>query len=234
MDEPQPLADDQEQQRLIARYGRRFSAGEVLFHDGTDADEAFLLQEGRVRLIKRVGGVERGLRVLRPGDLFGESALMQGASRNATAVAMDDVLALGFDKTTFQHVLFSRPEVGARLLQQLIRRLREAEDQIEIILLRDTQAKVVVALMNLAQQGARPHGVDGPIALSISPLELSTYVGLDVDTVRRNVRELRNGGYVKIEHERVQVLDLQALVELYGLLSIKDQIVGGDGRPRRG
>jgi CRP-like cAMP-binding protein len=174
--------------------------------------------------------VERGLRVCRPGEVFGEGALLEGTPRNTTAVAVDEGLALAFDAATFQDVLSSRPEVGSRLLKQLVRRLREAEDQIEIILLRDGQSKIVVALIKLAQRQRAPHGDAGPIALSVSPLELSTYVGLDVDTVKRNVRDLRSAGYVKIEDERVEVPDLDALVELYGLLSVKEQIVGGDAR----
>jgi CRP/FNR family cyclic AMP-dependent transcriptional regulator len=219
-----------DQARLLSRYGRRFAAGDVIFQDGEPANEAFLLQEGRVRLIKRVGAIERGLRVLRPGDLFGESALMQGAPRNSTAVALDDSAALALDHATFQQVLASNPTVGARVLQQLIRRLRDAEDQIEILMLRDTQSKVVVALSKLAQQAAgTPGRADTAVSLGISPMELSARVGLDVDTVKRNVQELRESGYVRIVDERVEISDPDALRELFGLLGVKEQIVGGEG-----
>ena len=224
-------AEGDAEQRLLARFGRRFSAGDVLFEDGGEANEAFLLQEGRIRLIKRVGSVERSLRVLRPGDLFGESALMQGAPRNSTAVALADGVALALDNATFQQVLATNPAVGGRVLQQLIRRLRDAEDQIEILMVRDSQSKVVVALLKLAQQaGGAVAPVGGAIDLNVSPMELSTRVGLDVDSVKRNVRELRDAGYLKIVDEKVQIPNLEALRELYGLLGIKDQIVGGDAR----
>ena len=116
------------------------------------------------------------------------------------------------------------------MLEQLARRLREAEDQIEIIMLRDPQAKIVVAITKLAQQAQAAHAPNGPLELLLSPMELSTYVGLDVDTVKRKVRELRHSGYIQIEQERVIVPDLGALVELFGLLSVKDRIVGVDHR----
>jgi CRP/FNR family transcriptional regulator, cyclic AMP receptor protein len=217
----------EEQQRLLTRFGRRFAAGDVIFEDGELAREAFLLQEGRVRLIKRVGAVERSLRVLRPGELFGESALMQGAPRNSTAVALEDGIALALDQATFQQVLSGNPAVGARVLQQLIRRLRDAEDQIEILMVRDSQSKIVVALLKLAQQAMGGRS-DGPVGLSVSPMELSARVGLDVDTVKRNVQELRDAGYVRIVDEKVEIMDPGSLRELYGLLGVKDQIVGGD------
>lgn len=220
------------QARLLSRYGRRFSAGAVLFRDGDPATEAFLLQDGRVRLLKQAGRMERSLRVVRPGDLFGESALLRGAAaRSSTAVALDDVVTLAFDHATFEQVLATSPEVAGRVLNQLIRRMRDAEDQIEILMLRDGQSKVVVALMKFAQQeqlASADSGreIPGQISLTLSPLELSAQVGLDVDTVKRIVAQLRETGHIRIQDERVEVPNLDSLRDLYSLLGIKDQLRG--------
>lgn len=221
------------QARLLSRYGRRFAAGTVLFRDGEPAVEAFLLQDGRVRLLKQAGRMERSLRVVRPGDLFGESALLRGATRSSTAVALDDGVALAFDHATFEQVLATSPEVASRVLSQLMRRLRDAEDQIEILMLRDGQSKVVVALMKFAQQEQLAAATDGQISLTLSPLELSAQVGLDVDTVKRIVAQLRETGHVRIQDERVEVPSLDSLRDLYSLLGIKDQLRGqAQGAPR--
>ncbi len=220
------------QARLLSRYGRRFSAGTVLFRDGEPATEAFLLQDGRVRLLKQAGRMERSLRVVRPGDLFGESALLRGAARSSTAVALDDVVTLAFDHATFEQVLATSPEVAGRVLNQLIRRMRDAEDQIEILMLRDGQSKVVVALMKFAQQEQMAAHADGSrdapgqISLTLSPLELSAQVGLDVDTVKRIVAQLRETGHIRIQDERVEVPNLDSLRDLYSLLGLKDQLRG--------
>ncbi len=214
-------------ERLLTRFGRQFTAGDVLFREGGDATEAFLLQDGRVRLIKRMGALERSLRVLRPGDLFGESALTSGTAYGSTAVALSAGTALALDQTTFQQVLSSSPQVAPRVVQQLARRLREAEDQIELLMLRDSRMKVVVALLKLAQQFA---GTADTTIFSISPLELSVRVGLDVETVKRNVQQLRDGDYVRIADERIEIPDIEALRELHGLLNVKDQVLGGAER----
>jgi CRP-like cAMP-binding protein len=216
------------QARLLSRYGRRFAAGTVLFRDGEPATEAFLLQDGRVRLLKQAGRMERSLRVVRPGDLFGESALIKGAARSSTAIALDDGVALAFDHATFEQVLATSPEVAGRVLNQLIRRMRDAEDQIEILMLRDGQSKVVVALMKFAQQEQLAGHAEpaGQISLTLSPLELSAQVGLDVDTVKRIVAQLREAGHIRIQDERVEVPNLDSLRDLYSLLGIKDQLRG--------
>lgn len=230
--DPDSDAASAEQRRLLSKFGRVFHAGDVLFNDGEPANEAFLLQEGQVRLLKRVGAMERSLRVLHPGDLFGESALMEGTPRNSTAVALCDGSALVLDQQLFQHVLKSNPAVGARVLRQLIRRLRDAEDQIEIMMVRDTQTKIAVALLKLGRQALasiRPE--DEGVALSVSPMDLSSRVGLDVDAVKRGVMQLRESGYVTIVDERLRIVDLEALESLVGLMAVKDEIVGG-GAPQ--
>jgi CRP-like cAMP-binding protein len=219
-----------ERERLLSRFGRTFVAGEVIFREGEGASEAFLLQEGRIRLIKRVRAVERSLMVLKPGDLFGESALIPGSPRTSTAIALSDGAALALDQSTFQTLLASHPAIAGRMVQQLVRRLRDAEDQIEIMMLRDAQSKIVSALIKAAQQAAATGAVraDGSTRVAISPLELSSRVGLDVDAVKRGVQRLREGQYVRVIDEQLEVLDLDALFRLYALLGVKDEIRGAE------
>jgi len=224
-----PASDD----RLLARYGRRFAPGTVVFREGDPSDVVFLLQNGRIRLFKQVGAIERSLRVVRPGDLFGELALLQGSQRQSTAVALDESLALAFDQATFHQVAQTNPDVGLRVIEQVVRRLRDAEDQIEILMVRDHQSKVVVALMKLAQRElANAEQPGAQVTLHISPLELSAQVGLDVEVVKRVVSQLRETGYVRIQDERVELSSLETLRELYSLLSIKDQLRGSPERDR--
>jgi CRP/FNR family transcriptional regulator, cyclic AMP receptor protein len=213
-----------ERERLLQRFGKRLTAGQVIYREGELGSEAYLLQEGRVRLIKRVRTAERSLMVLRPGDLFGESAFIAGALRSSTAIALSDGTALAFDNATFQNLLENNRPVAARVVQQLVRRLRDAEDQIEIMMLSDTQSKIVNALLKLAQQ--TPLDPRGAAFLQISPMELSTRVGLDVETVKRGVQKLRAGQYLRVIGERVEIPDVDALKRLFALLGLKDEIQG--------
>jgi CRP/FNR family cyclic AMP-dependent transcriptional regulator len=211
--------------RLIAKFGRTFHAGEALFREGEGAKEAFLLQEGRVRLLKRVRLVERSLMVVRPGELFGESALLEAPARNSTAVALTDGVALALERDTFRALLEHHPSIAMRVIDQLTVRVRDAEDQIEIMMLRDTQSKVVSALLKLSRDGA-PKAGEPQTALQVTPVELATRVGLDVDTVKRGVQRLREQGYVKITGEKVEIPDVAALRKLYTLLGTKEELRG--------
>ncbi|MBN2195816.1 MAG: Crp/Fnr family transcriptional regulator [Polyangiaceae bacterium] len=206
------------------RFGRRFGAGDLLFLEGDPATEAYLLQEGRVRLVKRVGAMERSLRVAKPGNLFGEAALGHGVVHNATAVAVEAGAALVLDQATLAEVLGSDPAIGARILRELARRLLEAEDQVEIHLVRDARSKVVLTLLKLVQRSLGVGVTMGSASLAVSPMELGARAGLDVDTVKRVVQELRDAGYVSVAEERLEVPDIDALRELVALLDLEDHI----------
>jgi CRP/FNR family transcriptional regulator, cyclic AMP receptor protein len=211
---------------LVASHGRPFAAGEVLFREGDPARDALLLQEGRVRLLKVVRSHERTLMMVRPGELFGEGALLPGSLRSSTAVALTDGVMLVLPPSTFLSMLQEEPEVTPRILGQLVRRLRDAEDQVEIMMLRDTQSKVVAALLKAAERASMSGHLraDGAIVVSLSPMELSTRVGLAVDAVKTCVQRLREGQYVRVVDEQLEVLDVDALRKLYGLLGVKDQL----------
>ncbi|APR75004.1 cAMP-binding protein [Minicystis rosea] len=205
---------------------RAFQPGEVIFRQGDPSAEAYLLEEGSVRLIKKVRGADRSLSIVKPGDLFGESALVAGAPRSSTAVAITAGLARAVAPTTLAALITRHPSAGVRMVEQLAARLYEAEDQIEIMMLSDTQSKVVSALVKLAEK-ARAEGPGA--AFAISPMELSARVGLDVDAVKRTVQQLREGQYIKVSEARLEIPDIDALRRLYALLGVKEDLRGEAG-----
>lgn len=212
--------DAQEQSRLLTRFGRRFAAGDTFFQEGMPAHEAFLVQEGRVRLLKRVSMTDRSLAVVKAGDIFGESALLEGSTYGSTAVAVTEGAVLALDRETFRSLFARHPLLAERAVDQLVRRLRDAEDQIEIMMLRGVQSKVTSALLKLAGRAA------GFAELAVSPVELSTRVGLDVEAVKRTVTRLRERQYIRISGERIEIPDVEALRKLSVLLGTQDELGG--------
>jgi CRP-like cAMP-binding protein len=168
--------------------------------------------------------------VLRGGDLFGEGALLDGATRQSTAIALSDGIVLHLDHKALRAIVEKFPVISERILTQLVKRLRDAEDQIEVLMLRDTQSKVVSALLKMARGragasaggGGGGEGRDDAAELTMSPVDLSSRVGLDVDTVKRAVQRLRDQQYVRIVGERVEIPDVDALRRLYALLGSKE------------
>ncbi len=218
--EPAPVAELELLAELAPRFGRPFSAGEVLYQEGERATEAFLLVSGRVRVVKRIRQTERSVSVARAGELLGETALVDASLRTHTAVAVADGAAIVFDRASFREVLLTHPALALRICEQMISRVRDTEDQLEVTMLRDTQCKIVQALLKLAR------GRDPVAVLELSPIELSARVGLDVDTVKRTVLRLREQQYLRIVGEKIEILDLDALTRLFTLLGSKEELRG--------
>ncbi len=213
-----------DRQRLFERFGRTFAGGATIYDEGEPARHCYLIQQGRVRLVKRIRGAERSLTVLKPGDLFGEDALLARASRSASAIALSEAHVLALDRETFGVLLSTNPEVASRLVEQLVVRLRNAEEQVENAMLRDHPSRVVNTLLRLAS--ALEPSAEGHV-IAVSPLELSSRVGLDVDAVKKAIQQLRDGGYLHIADERIVIPDLAAMKQLYQLLGMKEDVRGG-------
>jgi CRP-like cAMP-binding protein len=100
-------------------------------------------------------------------------------------------------------------------------------------MLHDSQVKVCAALLQLSQELQRGRtDLADSVVLSVSPMELSARVGLDVDTVKRNIQQLRTSGHLRIEGEQIQIPDVEGVRELRRLLEMKDEIAGANEAAR--
>ena len=109
--------------RILAGAGvpvRQFKAGDVIFSEGDDAKELFVIQNGRVelRLDNRV------LETLSDYNIFGEMALIDAAPRSATAVAVTDVKLVPVGEKQFLFLISHTPHFALNVLRVMARRLR--------------------------------------------------------------------------------------------------------------
>jgi len=202
------------------QYHKSFSAGAMLYYAGAPADALYLIREGQVRLLKRSRGLERSMGLFASGDLVGEEALIPGSHRTATAQAIEPVTALVVDSDTFRSLVRRRPEVGEGVMQQLVLRLRRAEEQIENFLLPDPTIRVLNTLLHAVETSPDGH-------LQLSPLELSTRTALDLDRVKAVVRQLQDRGYLVVGDQTITIGDASALRQLHDLLALKEDVRHG-------
>ena len=80
-------------------------AGEVVVREGESGDRYFVIETGRCEVERTVGGAHIKLAQLKPGDGFGEEALVSGAKRNATVTMLTDGALLELAKTDFDELL---------------------------------------------------------------------------------------------------------------------------------
>ena len=105
--------------------GRRFSQGETVTKEGTGGAAFFLIDSGEA--VVSVGASERAR--LRSGDYFGEIALIDEGARSATITAATDLSCYGLTYWEFRPLVQSNAAISWKLVQALVKRLRDAEQQ---------------------------------------------------------------------------------------------------------
>ena len=92
-----------------------------------------------MRISKQVPGIgEEALAVLRPGDFFGEMALIDDAPRSADSIANQETTLLGIERKEFESLLFLNKDLAYAVLwafsRTLCQRLREMNDRVQALL----------------------------------------------------------------------------------------------------
>jgi CRP-like cAMP-binding protein len=100
-----------------------FRPGEVIVAEGMRGGAFFAIVEGEARVTRG----KRTVTMLRPGDFFGELALLDGGERTASVVAATPMLCIRIFKRAFDRLIAGEPGVAARMLSVLAGRLRRAE-----------------------------------------------------------------------------------------------------------
>jgi CRP-like cAMP-binding protein len=114
--------------KSLAAVAVDFSAGEVIFREGELGTEMYIISDGKVEILNRMGEEERVLAVLEKGDFFGEMSVLEDLPRAATARALTDSRLLQINGSTFDQMLQSNPEIAVRMMRKLSRRLRETDE----------------------------------------------------------------------------------------------------------
>jgi len=98
----------------------RYHEGAKVVREGEDGDSLYVLVEGQADVVRGDQTVDR----LLPGDFFGEISLLDGGPRTATIVADTPITVLAIRRGPFNRMLTQEPEIAAKIMTALARRLR--------------------------------------------------------------------------------------------------------------
>lgn len=116
----------------MAEVLRHFKDGEVIVREGEPGYEMFLIISGEVKIVKEKEGVETVLAFLKPGEIFGEMAVVEeGKPRSATAKAHGETTVLAMDKNEFLNQIRQDPELALQILKSLCSRLRAVDELLQ-------------------------------------------------------------------------------------------------------
>ena len=199
-----------EMERIWAPLGegrqvKRYSPGQMIYLQGTEATEFYYLLEGTAQsYISSPEGAELVLTRHQAGDLMGEASFFDECPRVSSAVALTDCLAAPVDKAHLDRVFQAHPELAYPMLQYLARTVRLLSDHVDGISFRPADKRLASALLRHA-------GVDGLVRSTHE--ELGAAVGVSRVTVSRTLAKFAQRGWLVRSYGTVRLLDREALEE---------------------
>ena len=186
---------------------RHFDEDTTLYLEDSQADALFILHAGEVKVARTsVDGREQILRLLKPGDFDGDSALFMDESHTAEARAISPVSACVLYKKDFQNLLQQYPEIASALIAALADRIQQLETQTTLATTADVATRIARYLSDLVAK-------EGPtFVLPMKKKDLADFIGTTPETLSRKLTALADAGVIAQGRGRqITVLDPEAL-----------------------
>ncbi len=184
----------------------RAHKGQIVSAQGEASWDVYVVQEGRLNVVRYAAdGREVSLRMLRPGQLFGELGAIDDAVRSATVVAAAESRLLVIPQRAFRTALRNSPEASDWMLRRLTSQVRSLTDKVFELSALNVQARLHCELIRLARS---PDAAD-----SIAPThaELANRIGTHREAVTRELNALAARNVIRGGRRRLEFLDLNGL-----------------------
>lgn len=184
---------------------RRFRRGDIIFHEGDPAESLHLVDVGHVAVrTSTPSGDVATLRLIGPGDHFGDLALVDGSRRSAAIVAVDRVETLELRYDDLEVFRSEHPSFERVLLAMMARNVRRLSANLQETMYLPVAARIARRLDELGDMFD-----DGIIPLTQD--ELAELAGTTRQTVNQVLVELRDRGVVELGRGKIVVIDRDEL-----------------------
>ena len=193
---------------MFNRFSKTFRKGDIIFCEYAPGDPFYLIQSGRVQIVRIIGELEKNIDILNPTEVFGEMAILEEAPRSATAIALDDVKALEFNRENFEVLMMGNPQIAMKLLKLFIKRIYDQKRRFLILTLDDVEAKVADVFLMLAENQAVDTSTGDSIDFKTSVDDMSHWAGIPPGQCREVLNHFVAQRRIELYPDRIVVKNL--------------------------
>ncbi|MBC8107783.1 MAG: Crp/Fnr family transcriptional regulator [Anaerolineae bacterium] len=199
------------------------TSGTVIYEPDALAAHVHLIHRGQVRTYQ-VGenGASRLCEILGTDDWFGVAALANAESYGTRAVAVGPTVLTEIKADRLLTSLSRRPESLVELSRQLAQRLQNAREESAELMFRDTNQRLINALVRFARSAASTQREDG-VVLNITHSQLAQAVGAARETISLALTQLRHQNLVRTGRNQL-FFDPQALSQFRSVTRAVPQV----------
>lgn len=180
---------------------RSFARGDVIFREGDEAHEVFVVRAGRVAIATHApDGRESVVALMEAGDLFGDLPLFDGLARSADARALEPTTVIAVPYDAVRAALAARPAALWAVVELLARRLRATDEALADSMFLDVPGRTAKRLLELAA------GAD-EFVLPLTQEELAGLVGASRERVNKAIAAFIRLGWIAQQGRRYKILD---------------------------
>ncbi|MEZ5142400.1 MAG: Crp/Fnr family transcriptional regulator [Acidimicrobiales bacterium] len=184
---------------------RRLQRGDVLFTEGDEPGELFLVTSGRIAISnKSIDGRESMMALMERGDLFGEMPLFDGLSRSAEARALEASEVIAIPYGPVRQLYEARPHLLWRVVALLASRLRTTDEALADSVFLDVTGRTAKRLLELA-------GDREEFTLPITQEELAGMVGASRERVNKAIASFVRLGWIEQADRRYRITNREQL-----------------------
>jgi CRP/FNR family transcriptional regulator, cyclic AMP receptor protein len=128
-------------------------AGHIIFNEGDPGGETYIVISGSVEISKRTSlSTSKTLIVLKPGDIFGEMAIIEQKPRSATAIAVKSSKLLSLDESLFFQMIEKNPDFAVKVVKILSERIRRANTSIKQLSSANRETRIIQGIRDFAAE----------------------------------------------------------------------------------
>ncbi len=191
---------------------REFAPGQAVFREGDSSDTCYIVRQGHARAIRtHRDGRTITLATFGPGDIFGELAMFEDELRSATVQAIETMSVVGVLGPDMRRLMGEHPQIAARLVIALGRRLREMNERLSRQSFQTVQSRVAVVLSQLVEQEIADGKPASEVLVTATQADLAQLAGSSRESASRFLAVLERAGVISQGRGRLVVHDPQAL-----------------------
>lgn len=192
---------------------RRYGRGDIIFREGDPGQVLYLVQSGQVRIyVNGLDGSETSVILFgRPGDIFGELAVIDGLPRSATAIALDETLLYTISRENFRQHMQRFPQLALNFMKELTHRVRYNTRQMDSLATLPVSQRLARKLLELAQDYGRIEADNVIIDMTLTQTNLASLIGATRESTNKILRDFRERCFIWFENGRIIILDADAL-----------------------
>jgi CRP-like cAMP-binding protein len=207
------LEPEARQRVIAAAVPRTYRKGQILFVEGDPGESLIILRRGAVMVFRTAPTGERAvLSVVRPPDVLGELALLDGSARSLSAEAIEDCSALALSRAAFIELIHANQRVLDAVMRGLGLLIRKLTEQNADHVFLDLPGRVAKTLVRLAGETNAPM-----VTIELNQSQLAEMAGGSRQSVNQAIGSFAGRGWLRTEGRRIVVTDLAALRRRAGM-----------------